>query len=120
MRKNKDFSDARRLSILKEYLTSSCSKRGIERKYGLSYGCIRYWLRTFDVADKPLVPYHMSDQEQTGESPSGADISSLELRIKELESALKEARMGRDAYECMIELAEEKYHIKVRKNSDAK
>jgi len=51
---------------------------------------------------------------------SEEDITSLKLRIKQLESDLKRAEMARDVYNCMIDLAEEKYHIKVRKNSDVK
>ena len=41
-----------------------------------------------------------------------------ELKVKELE--LKRATMARDAYERMIVIAEEKYAIPIRKNSDAK
>ena len=41
-----------------------------------------------------------------------------ELKIKELE--LRRATMARDAYNYMIDLAEQKYGISIRKNSDAK
>lgn len=42
----------------------------------------------------------------------------LELKVKQLE--LKRVTMARDAYEKMILLAERKYAIPIRKNSDAK
>ena len=41
-----------------------------------------------------------------------------ELKAKEIE--LRRVTMARDAYERMIEIAEEKYAIPIRKNSDAK
>jgi hypothetical protein len=48
------------------------------------------------------------------------ELLRLRLRIKELESQLYHAEMARDAYDDMIELAEQRYHIRVRKNSDTK
>lgn len=48
------------------------------------------------------------------------EVLRLRLRIKELESQLYQAEMARDAYDYMIDLAEQRYHIRVRKNSDAK
>lgn len=43
------------------------------------------------------------------------ELLRLRLRIKELESQLYHAEMARDAYDYMIELAEQRYHIRVRK-----
>ena len=37
-----------------------------------------------------------------------AEETSLKLRIKQLEAELKDARMARDAYDCMIDLTEAK------------
>ena len=48
------------------------------------------------------------------------ELLRLRLRIKELESQLYHAEMARDAYDYMIDLAEQRYHTRVRKNSDAK
>lgn len=45
---------------------------------------------------------------------------ALRLRIKSLEHELKESNMARDVYDRMIDLAEEKFAIPVRKNSAAK
>ena len=47
-------------------------------------------------------------------------IRELEQKIKVLEVELKSSNMARDAYDCMIDLAEKTYNIPVRKNSDAK
>ena len=48
------------------------------------------------------------------------EIVRLRQELKAKEQELKLATMARDAYERMIVIAEEKYAIPIRKNSDAK
>ena len=48
------------------------------------------------------------------------EIAALRHALRLKEAELKQAQMARDAYETMIEIAEEKYAIPIRKNSDAK
>lgn len=122
MRKNKKIDDHIRLEILNSYLHGTKGKYTLEKENGISIGSIRHWLRIFGLEDKPL-PFQMKakDVSTSAEDVSSEeDITSLKLRIKQLESDLKRAEMARDVYNCMIDLAEEKYHIKVRKNSDVK
>lgn len=122
MRKNKKIDDQIRLEILNSYLHGTKGKYTLEKENGISIGSIRHWLRIFGLEDKPL-PFQMKakDVSTSAEDVSSEeDITSLKLRIKQLESDLKRAEMARDVYNCMIDLAEEKYHIKVRKNSDVK
>ena len=122
MRKNKGIEDSHRLEILEEYLQSSSGKRTIEKIYGLSSGTIRNWLRIFALEDKvqgaDMVKQEAELQEVTCRERE--EMLSLKLQVKQLETSLRQAEMARDAYECMIKLAEEKYHIPIRKNSAAK
>lgn len=120
MRTTNGKNDCQRLEILHDYLCSSSSKLSIEKKYGLSHGTIRHWLRIFALPDKTAFEEMAKKSPAKQDVSSPEDITSLKLRIKQLESTLKEAEMARDAYDCMIDLAEDRYHIKVRKNSDAK
>lgn len=120
MLKYKGISDSFRLEILEDYLFGSLSKMGIERKYNLSHGCILRWLRIFGFSDKISIEAMAAKDHEVKAVPPAEDVTSLELRIKQLESALKEAEMARDAYDCLLDLAESKYHIRIRKNSDAK
>lgn len=122
MRNNKKIDDHIRLEILNSYLHGSKGKYTIEKENGISRGSIRKWLRIFELEDKPF-PLYMKDKAvsiSAEDVSSEEDVTSLKLRIKQLESDLKRAEMARDVYDCMIDLAEEKYHIKVRKNSDVK
>lgn len=118
MHKVKGMTDADRLSILEEYLCSEKSRYQIEKEKGLSCGTIQRWLRIFELSDKSKKD-KMKATPQTNVSLT-KENEALKLKIKQLEHALKEANMARDAYNCMIDLAESKYAIVVRKNSVAK
>lgn len=130
MRKNKDMNDARRLSLLEEYMSSSLSKRKFETEKGLRHGSVSNWIRNFGLEDKPKerkstmnkteLSSEKSNEEELVTTNPQDEIKRLrdQLRAKELE--LKKSNILRDAYSKMIELAEEKYSIPIRKNSGAK
>lgn len=53
-------------------------------------------------------------------SATEADVESLRARIRELESALTKADIKAEAYDEMINVAESKFHIQIRKKAGAK
>ena len=124
MREYKKMSDAKRLSLLKEYLSSDLTKAAFEREKGLSKCSISNWLRIFTLEDKSTIEKTALSMKKDTNETSLQDLSNEnlrlknELKIKELE--LRCATMARDAYNYMIDLAEQKYGISIRKNSDAK
>ena len=124
MRQNKDMDDSKRLSLLKEYLSSPLLKTTFEKEKGLGKGCISRWLISFAIEDKPTivkVALPMSKENDKTELLNPDDeIVRLRQELKAKEQELKLATMARDAYERMIVIAEEKYAIPIRKNSDAK
>ena len=84
----------------------SKGKYTIEKENGISRGSIRNWLRIFGLEDKPF-PLNMKDKvvsTGTEDVSSEEDITSLKVRIKQLESELKRAEMARDVYDCMVML----------------
>ena len=124
MRQNKDMDDSKRLSLLKEYLSSTLLKTTFEKEKGLTKGSISRWLSSFAIEDKPTivnVALPMSKENDKTELLNPDDeIVRLRQELKAKEQELKLATMARDAYERMIVIAEEKYAIPIRKNSDAK
>lgn len=116
--------DAKRLSLLEEYLSSTSLKTTFEKEKGLAKGSISNWLRNFAIEDKPTmvkVALPMSKENEKTELLNPDDeIVRLRQELKAKELELKRATMARDAYERMIVIAEEKYAIPIRKNSDAK
>lgn len=99
-------------------MSSSFTKSQFEREKGLKRTTIQRWLRIFGLEDKPD-PFMSKKLSQT-EQELHDQIYELEKKIKSLEAELKHSNMARDAYDCMIDLAEKTYNIPVRKNSDAK
>lgn len=124
MRTYSGMNDERRLGYLQLYLASNLTKQEFEKENGLGRDSISKWLRTFAIEDKTtsvtLTP-SMSTLPTNKESESPEDeLRRLRLELKTKELELKRATMARDAYEKMIEIAEQKYAIPIRKNSDAK
>lgn len=115
-------SNSLRLEIVEVYYHSKMKKMDICKKYGISKTALYNILRTF--APIKSVKQSMSEESSSHSSSPLTDTESellrLRLRIKELEGQLHQAEMARDAYDYMISLAEQRYHIRVRKNSDAK
>ena len=124
MRQNKRRDDSKKLSLLEEYLSSTLLKTTFEKEKGLAKGSISRWLTCFAIEDKPTivkVALPMSKENDKTELLNPDDeIVRLRQELKAKEMELKRATMARDAYERMIVIAEEKYAIPIRKNSDAK
>ncbi len=122
MRRNKGMTDERRLNYLKEYLNSSLSKYQFEKEKGLFRHSLSEWFRKFGVEDKslPLNDSEMKKEVSPREQELLEQIRLLKQEVKKLKVELVQSNMARDAYDCMIDLAESTYNIKVRKNSNAK
>lgn len=119
MNTRKKISKEERKCYVMEYLSSPLSKHLFEKEKGLSYNSIRNWLRIFALEDKPK-PIIMSKESSMTEQELSREINALRQEVKRLKAELKYSNMARDAYDHMIDLAEETYNIKVRKNSDAR
>ena len=71
------------------------------------------WLRTLGYVDKENNTI-MKQKPPKKQKPAGSKSK------QSLESELEDAKLQAAMYARMIELAEEKYKIKIRKNSDTK
>ncbi len=117
-------NDERRLSYIQLYLASNQTKNEFEKENGLGRDCISKWLRTFAIEDKTasvtLTPTMSTLQTDNKTDNPEEELRRLRLELRQKELELKQAVMARDAYEKMIEIAETKYAIPIRKNSGAK
>ena len=119
---SRTISTSLRLEIVDVYYHSNMKKTDICKKYGISKCTLYRIISTF----APVKSIKQSMSEEINSSSSSSlngtedELLRLRLRIKELESQLYHAEMARDAYDYKIDLAEQRYHIRVRKNSDAK
>lgn len=117
------YSDSDRMSYIREYLSSPESKYQFCKRIGVCCKLLNYWLVKYQIEDKV-----MKSCEKTTESGviSAAmaelqkELSLLRAENRKLQCALADESLRHEACEELINLAESTYHIKVRKNSDAK
>ena len=119
---SRTISTSLRLEIVDVYYHSNMKKTDICKKYGISKTTLYQIVNTFAPINviKQSMPEETFKPTDSPLNDSQEELLRLRLRIKELESQLNHAEMARDAYDYMIDLAEQRYHIRVRKNSDAK
>lgn len=117
------YTDLERMSYIREYLSSPESKYQFCKRIGICCKLLNYWLGKYQIDDK-----EMKSSEKSTESnivPSAIaelqkELSFLRAENRKLQRALEDESLRHEACEELINLAESTYHIKVRKNSDAK
>lgn len=116
MRKSKGKDDAFRLGVIDEYL-SGASKYSLLKKYKLrSSRSISEWMLKFGIENTrkgEMPPSLMKAKEREEETP--ADVKALQAEVKKLKRDLAYERMKSDAYDTLINLAEEQLHISIKK-----
>lgn len=82
---------------------------------------IRRWIANF-VAEKEESPYTVMQKPQVTVSSqdTSTDVQELQRRIKELEAQLLQAEIKAEFYDEMINVAEAKFKIPIRKKAGAK
>lgn len=115
MRTYKGMSDFHRLHYIESYLSSSQSLYGFCKQNGLPITRFKSWLRIFGVEKSPS-PEAMKTSKEPEKQALLDEVSQLRKEMKLLKARLKQAEMARDAYDCMIDLAEAEFNIPIRKN----
>ncbi|HNP20393.1 MAG TPA: hypothetical protein PKL31_18295 [Fulvivirga sp.] len=109
-------SDDEKLRIIQEVRLGKLSKEEAQRKYGIKgHSAITNWMRSFGIKEPLKATVFMEASKQDDESKE-----ALTARVKELEEALKLAELKSTAYSEMIDLAEEKFSMKIRKKLSTK
>lgn len=101
------------------------SAREIASLFPVSLKTVYRWVSTF-ADESPQFTPPMNKKEKS-DSMSGkdssireTDVEILRARIKELESQLTMAEIKAEAYDEMINVAESKFRIRIRKKAGAK
>lgn len=114
------FSDDLKLKIVKEYLETNKSIKELSLKYGFgSGGTIYNWIRKFDISipdDKDIHKQRIMSKE---DCKSKQELE-LEAKVKKLESKLAYEQLRADALNTMIDIAEDRFKISIRKKSGTK
>ncbi len=105
--------------VVEEVLEGKLSKEEAQRVYGLGgKSAILNWMRKFNLVPSSVYP----EENFSIESPmkKRKEEISKDQKIIELEKALNAERNKSDLFEKIIEIAEEKYGLEIRKKSGAK
>jgi hypothetical protein len=132
LRSGGSFSISERHHIIKEMLSSNCTKREIWMKYTgqqKEHGNLFKWMRQLGY------PVELTTRRFTfGENVSlmtkkqpppkneeeSFEILQLKKRISELENQLKDAEMKAIAFSTMVDIAEKEFNIPIRKKLNTK
>ncbi|OWV03487.1 MULTISPECIES: transposase [unclassified Fibrobacter] len=112
------FDDEDRIKIVAEYNAGRMTAAQIAEKYHLSSKQV-----LFSWMDKYLREESLSLENQDGDAmakPPEERIRELELENKRLQKALEAETLRSRAFDTMIELAESKFNIPIRKKSGTK
>jgi len=127
IKKRHRFSDLEKHHILHDYFTSGMSKQAIWEKYvgnKNEHGALLKWMRqlgyeveTDNAIFVPKIKLMPNIKEKAEES---FEILQLNKRIEELEKQLKDSEMKAIAYSTMIDMAEKKLKVSIRKKHNTK
>ena len=106
------YSDSLKREVVLQVQSGQISKEEARKKYGIKgHSIILKWIRKFEESDpqfKSLMDYSKSDKKD------------LIKRIKELERKLEDEQIRSFGYSKMIDIAEERLKVPIRKKPDTK
>ena len=132
---NKYFTETEKHQIIRELISSGCTKQEIWQKYTgqqEEHGQLLRWIRNFGYNDsiktrRPNFATNknvMSRLKKRKESidPENESFENLQLkkRILELEKQLKESELKAIAFSTMVDIAEKEFKIPIRKKLNTK
>jgi len=129
---NKYFTEAEKHHIIKELLSTGCTKAEIWQKYtgqNEEHGQLLRWMRKFgyDTSVKTRRPNFagnipiMAKKSKVMENDiEDFEVLQMKKRITELENQLKDAEMKAIAFSTMVDIAEKEFNIPIRKKYNTK
>jgi hypothetical protein len=126
------FSDSQKHFIIKEFLSLRITKQMLWEKYTgrkEEKGAIVKWMRClgYDMSKCQRQPLTFAERMAMAKTAinkitgdTDPEIKELKEKIKQLQQQLKEAELKALAYSTMIELAEEKFKIPIKKKYNTK
>lgn len=127
-RREPRYSEKFKRSIVKEAMSGDESLAIIARRHNIGLSSIYRWLNCYEEEFLSTLAINENESSnQMNSSPLSPDQDPVReesketgLRIEELEEALRLAKLKIEAYEHLIELAEEEYKISIKKKYGTK
>jgi hypothetical protein len=119
------YNEQRRLyydKVMDLYFNQGLGYVKISRLVPVSRSGIAKWIVNFIAKNGKQYPPVMKETPKsiTQSSSDLSDIESLQDKIARLESQLRKEKLRADAYDMMIDIAEKKFNIPIRKKAGAK
>lgn len=119
--KYQNYSDDFRMSIVKEYLSGGISKYALCKKYSIpSSSTLNSWLRIFVGDSTTDSPMKRKEADAPLAEDLSAEVARLKKELKDAKLALYQSQMRADAYDTMIDVAEDMFKIPIRKKAGTK
>lgn len=119
-RKVNVFPDELKLRVVKDYLSTGISQEELKLKYGFRGNSTLYnWIRKFDIA-KPDNEFFKKHEVMSKEVRKSKSELEQESRIKKLETELSFEKLRTEALSTMIDIAEDRFKISIRKKPGTK
>lgn len=123
------FTDQEKHDIIREFLSSDCTKRDIWEKYTgerEEHGQLLRWMRQLGYEEGfvnksyNFIPKSTQMHKKKNKQEESFEELQLKKRIEELEKQLKDAEMKSVAFSTMIDIAEKEFKIPIRKKYNTK
>ena len=113
------YSDAFKLGVIKKVLSGAMSKEEARVHYGIGgNSAILNWMRTFGFQPPTTSKPTAMKKSTSAENPK--DYQAIKAELKATRKLLEQQTVRAELYSTMIDLAEQKYGLPIRKKSDAK
>lgn len=114
------FSSEFKSSVLKKVCSGELTGLEASKQYGIGRSTIYRWLSKLSSCSNNI---NLEIENATNLSKNKKDQPDRELlehKIRALEASLEEARLRVEAYQTMIEIAEQEFSIQIGKKSGTK
>lgn len=114
------YSDSEKLQIIGEYMSCGESMESFQAKYGMGHSTLSRWMIKFGLSNTSQNQFiEMKDKLNLSPEKTLRE-QALEAKIAQLEKDLQAEKLKSDAYNALIEVAEEELGIDIRKKAGAK
>jgi transposase len=120
------YPDDFKLKVIREVVSGQLTKEEARRKYLLGgKSAVLKWMRKFGIENKPISKdttfMNLQKKSHTKvETVDMSEVAALKKKIKELELQLEYERLRTEALDTLINLAETRFNIPIRKKPGAK
>jgi transposase-like protein len=110
--------EKRKEELVAEYLAGEMSYREMEERYGVSSSTLQRWVKAAGVGMAMRRMVDVPGADKPGADKPGAD--DLGSEVKRLREELRKAELHAKLLNAMIDIAEERFEIPIRKKHGAR